>query len=72
MNFELTDLQRETQRLAREFAQRELLPNARKWDEEHRFPREAVQKLAELSLLGVAVPDQWGGAGRLGEQLALL
>jgi len=63
MNFELTELQRETQRLAREFAARELLPNARKWDEEHRFPREAVQKLAELSLLGVAVPEQWGGAG---------
>jgi butyryl-CoA dehydrogenase len=63
MNFELTELQQETQRLAREFAQRELLPNARKWDEEHRFPREAVQKLAELSLLGVAVPEAWGGAG---------
>jgi butyryl-CoA dehydrogenase len=63
MNFELTELQRETQRLVREFAARELLPNARKWDEEHRFPKEAVQKLAELSLLGVAVPEQWGGAG---------
>jgi butyryl-CoA dehydrogenase len=63
MNFELTELQRETQRLTREFAQRELLPHARKWDEEHRFPKEAVQKLAELSLLGVAVPEAWGGAG---------
>jgi butyryl-CoA dehydrogenase len=63
MDFQLTDLQAETQRLAREFAARELLPNARKWDEEHRFPKEAVQKLAELSLLGVAVPEQWGGAG---------
>jgi butyryl-CoA dehydrogenase len=63
MNFELTELQRETQRLAREFATRELLPNARKWDEEHRFPKEAVHKLAELSLLAVAVPEQWGGAG---------
>jgi butyryl-CoA dehydrogenase len=63
MDFQLTDLQTETQRLAREFAARELLPNARKWDEEHRFPKEAVQKLAELSLLGVAVPEEWGGAG---------
>jgi len=63
MDFELTDLQRETQRLTREFAARELLPNARKWDEEHRFPAEAVRKLAELSLLGVAVPEEWGGAG---------
>jgi butyryl-CoA dehydrogenase len=63
MDFELTDLQRETQRLTREFAARELLPNARKWDEEHEFPAEAVKKLAELSLLGVAVPEEWGGAG---------
>src|SRR5262249_5168423 len=63
MNFELTELQQETQRLAREFAQRELLPHARKRDEEHRFPKEAVQKLAELALLGVAVPQAWGGGG---------
>jgi butyryl-CoA dehydrogenase len=63
MDFELTDLQRETQRLTREFAARELIPAARKLDEEHRFPTETVKKMAELSLLGVAVPDEWGGAG---------
>src|SRR5215203_5965764 len=63
MDFELTDMQRETQRLSREFAARELTPNARRWDEEHRFPKEAVTKLAELSLLGVAVPENLGGAG---------
>src|SRR5215468_6030339 len=63
MDFDLTDLQRETQRLTREFAARELIPHARKLDEEHRFPHEVVKKLAELSLLGVAVPDEWGGAG---------
>jgi butyryl-CoA dehydrogenase len=63
MDFELTELQRETQRLCREFAARELIPNARRWDEEHTFPREAVKKLAELALLGVAVPEQYGGAG---------
>ncbi|MBF5040900.1 acyl-CoA dehydrogenase [Aggregicoccus sp. 17bor-14] len=63
MNFELTDVQREIQRMCREFAARELIPNARKWDETHAWPTEAVKKLAELSLLGVAVPEQWGGAG---------
>jgi butyryl-CoA dehydrogenase len=63
MNFELTDLQRETQKLCRDFAARELIPNARKLDEHHEFPREAVKKLAELSLLAVAVPDAYGGAG---------
>jgi butyryl-CoA dehydrogenase len=63
MNFELSDVQREIQRMCREFAARELIPNARKWDEEHSWPTDAVKKLAELSLLGVAVPEQWGGAG---------
>jgi alkylation response protein AidB-like acyl-CoA dehydrogenase len=49
--------------MTREFAARELIPNARKWDEHHEWPTDAVQKLAELSLLGIAVPEQWGGAG---------
>jgi alkylation response protein AidB-like acyl-CoA dehydrogenase len=63
MNFELTDVQREIQRMCREFAAKELIPNARKWDEAHAWPTDAVKKLAELSLLGVAVPEQYGGAG---------
>lgn len=63
MNFELTDVQREIQRMCREFAAKELTPNARKWDEHHAWPTDAVKKLAELSLLGVAVPEKYGGAG---------
>ncbi|MCP3104898.1 acyl-CoA dehydrogenase [Myxococcus sp. K15C18031901] len=63
MNFELNDVQREIQRMCREFAAKELTPNARKWDEHHTWPTDAVKKLAELSLLGVAVPEQYGGAG---------
>ncbi len=63
MNFELTDIQRETRAICREFAARELSPNARRWDEQHLWPAEAVRKLSELSLLGVAVPEKYGGAG---------
>ncbi|WP_224363199.1 acyl-CoA dehydrogenase [Hyalangium versicolor] len=63
MNFELTDIQRDIQRVCREFAAKELIPNARKWDETHAWPTEAVKQLAELSLLAVAVPEQYGGAG---------
>src|SRR5262252_6263510 len=63
MDFELTDIQRETQRMCREFAARELMPNARRWDHEHLWPEDAVKKLAELSLLAVAVPETHGGAG---------
>jgi alkylation response protein AidB-like acyl-CoA dehydrogenase len=63
MNFELTEVQRDIQKMTRDFAARELLPHARKWDEEHAWPAEAVRKLGELSLMGVAVPEHWGGAG---------
>ncbi|MGV3619964.1 MAG: acyl-CoA dehydrogenase [Archangium sp.] len=63
MNFELTEIQRDIQKMTRDFAARELIPNARKWDEEHAWPTEAVAKLGELSLLGIAVEEEWGGAG---------
>jgi butyryl-CoA dehydrogenase len=63
MNFELTDVQREIQRTIREVAAKELTPHARKWDETHAWPTDAVKMLSELSLLGVAIPEQYGGAG---------
>jgi len=63
MDIELTEEQRQVRDLCRQFADAELKPFARKWDEEHHFPREAVTKLAEMGLMGVAVPAEWGGAG---------
>jgi butyryl-CoA dehydrogenase len=63
MHIQLTDEQRQVRDLCREFAAQELTPNARRWDVEHHFPREAVQKLGEMGLLGVAIPSEWGGAG---------
>ncbi|HET9554290.1 MAG TPA: acyl-CoA dehydrogenase [Anaeromyxobacteraceae bacterium] len=63
MNFELTDEQRQVKELCRDFAENELRPHAKAWDEGHVFPAEAVKKLGEMGLLGVAVPSEWGGAG---------
>ena len=63
MRFELTETQQLLKDACRDFAAHELTPNARKWDEEHRFPAEAVKALAEMGLLGIAVPEEWGGAG---------
>jgi butyryl-CoA dehydrogenase len=63
MNVDLTEEQRQVRELCREFAEQELRPNARRWDEHHEFPRAAVGKLGEMGLLGVAVPPEWGGAG---------
>src|SRR5712691_9009076 len=63
MDFELTHHQREIQRLTRELGEAEIVPNAGSWDREHRFPRELFPKLAELGLMGVCVPEAYGGAG---------
>jgi butyryl-CoA dehydrogenase len=63
MDIQLTEEQRQVRDLCREFAEKELKPNARRWDAEHVFPREAVRQLAEMGLMGVAVPPEWGGAG---------
>jgi alkylation response protein AidB-like acyl-CoA dehydrogenase len=63
VDFELTRDQREIRALAREFAQAEIEPRAAEWDREHRFPRELFGKLADLGLMGVCVPEEYGGAG---------
>jgi butyryl-CoA dehydrogenase len=47
----------------RSFAQERLAPNAARWDREHHFPREELGELAALGAFGVAVPEQYGGAG---------
>ena len=63
MDFDLTQDQREIQALTREFAQAEIDPHAAEWDREHRFPLELFERLAELGLMGVCVPEEYGGAG---------
>ena len=63
MDFELTPEQREIQALARDFARERIEPHAAEWDREHRFPRELFAQLAELGLMGVCVPEEYGGAG---------
>ncbi len=55
MDIELTEEQRQVRDLCREFADAELKPHARRWDAEHTFPRDAVTKLGEMGLLGVAL-----------------
>jgi len=63
VDFALTDDQREIQALARELAREEIDPHAADWDREHAFPRELYGKLAELGLMGVCIPEEYGGAG---------
>jgi alkylation response protein AidB-like acyl-CoA dehydrogenase len=63
MDFELTQDQREIQALTRDFARAEIDPHAAQWDRDHHFPRELFGRLAELGLMGVCVPEEYGGAG---------
>lgn len=63
MDFEPTADQREIQALAREVARDKIDPHAAEWDREHRFPRELFGDLAELGLMGVCIPEEYGGAG---------
>jgi short-chain 2-methylacyl-CoA dehydrogenase len=63
MNFDLTDEQREIQRLVRDFAEGEVKPVAEELDREKRFPYEIVAKLGELGLMGIPYPEEYGGGG---------
>ena len=63
MHFEPTADQRAIQTLTRELAEAEIAPHAAGWDREHRFPDELLPKLAALGLMGVCVPEEYGGAG---------
>jgi butyryl-CoA dehydrogenase len=63
VDFQLSADQLAIQALARELADAEIAPNASEWDREHRFPDELIPKLGELGLLGVCVPEEYGGAG---------
>ena len=63
MDFTLSEEHRLIQQTARDFARREVQPQAKKIDEEHRYPVELVRRMAELGLMGVAVPEIYGGAG---------
>lgn len=63
MNFELTKEQQMIKEMVREFAEKEIAPNAAKWDEEAYFPIEVFKKMGELGLLGIPFPEQYGGSG---------
>ena len=63
MDFSFTDEQQQLRRSVREFAESEIAPHSMEWDEASRFPVELIPKLAEMGLLGVLFPEEFGGAG---------
>jgi alkylation response protein AidB-like acyl-CoA dehydrogenase len=63
MDLELTEAQRAVQQMVREFAEREVRPAAAEYDERAQFPWDLVRKMGPLGLLGMVVPEAYGGAG---------
>jgi alkylation response protein AidB-like acyl-CoA dehydrogenase len=63
MNFESNENQRMIVQMVRDFAEKEVLPNRNKWDAEEHFPVDVIKKMGELGLLGVFVPEEYGGSG---------
>ena len=63
MNFELSQEQKILQRSVREFCARAIAPHAARWNEDARFPMEVIEPIAQLGLLGIHIPERYGGAG---------
>jgi len=63
MSFDLSEQQVMVQQMAKEFAEKELAPGAEERDDKEQFPSEQVKMMGELGLLGMMVPEEWGGAG---------
>src|ERR687892_1974993 len=63
MDFRLSEEQELLRRSIREFAETELRPHVIEWDEAQAFPRELLSKFADLGLMGIQFPEEYGGAG---------
>src|SRR5256885_9928694 len=63
IDLQLTDDHEALVQTVREFAQKEVAPYIKEWDEKQYFERAVFDKMAELNLLGVCIPENYGGAG---------
>ncbi len=69
MDFRPSEEQVLLRRSVREFAETEIRPHVREWDQEQHFPAELRTKLAALGLLGIQFHEKYGGAGDVGDRL---
>jgi len=63
MDFEPTEHHRLLRQSVRDFARAEIAPHAQRWDKDERFPMDLVPKLASMGLLGIRIPEEYGGSG---------
>ncbi|MBI5374675.1 MAG: acyl-CoA dehydrogenase family protein [Candidatus Schekmanbacteria bacterium] len=62
MDFKLTEEQEMLKDMCRSFAEKEIMPNAEHWYKNHEFPTQVFKKMAELDLMGLLIPEEFGGA----------
>ncbi|MDN4595251.1 acyl-CoA dehydrogenase family protein, partial [Polycladomyces subterraneus] len=62
-DFSYSEDQLSVKKLVRKFVDREIMPNIEKWDEEQYFETSIIDKLADLGLMGVCIPEKYGGQG---------
>lgn len=63
MNFQQTEVTQQVAQVARDFAQKHILPHVMEWDETQHFPKDVLQEMGKLGLMGMFVPEQYGGSG---------
>ena len=63
MNFNSTDTQIQIAEMIRDFGNKHIRPNMMEWDEQQFFPKQTLQELGKLGLMGILVPEEYGGAG---------
>jgi butyryl-CoA dehydrogenase len=63
VDFELTEEQKMIRDMVRDFAQKDIIPHVKKYDESQEFPHEIIAKLGELGLMGIIFPEEYGGPG---------
>lgn len=63
LDFGMNETQKMVADMARDFAEQHIRPNIMKWDESQEFPLEVFKKMGELGLMGVLVPEEYGGSG---------
>jgi len=72
ISFDETESEKILRQTVRDFARKEVAPHSRTWDEEERFPTELVPKLGELGLLGLRVPEEYGGSAMTTQEVAIV
>jgi alkylation response protein AidB-like acyl-CoA dehydrogenase len=63
MNFEISENQQMIAQMVRDFAEKEIRPNLNQWDKDEHFPVDVMKKMGELGLLGIYIPEEYGGSG---------